>query len=226
MKQITAAYEKDGYFATDISVDTDLLKKSNALLFRVREGPRVRIRHIRFEGNTAFTAKQLLSKIKSNTYAFIFRPGVLSRQQIGEDIDRLRTFYRDRGYLDAQVGRKIDLSPDQKDAIVTFFIEEGRHYTVANIFIEGNTVYSESQIIETMPLKDRRHLHPPMAQSQPTSPRRLVRRLGITSNRVSRSTACFMKKNRRLTSWSGSTRATHTSSEHSPSVATSSRKTR
>ncbi len=153
IQQIKKAYEKAGYFATAVSVDKTSLDEKDALIFRIREGPRVRIRQIQFTGNRTFTDKQLRSKIQSNTYVFILRPGTLNRQQLDSDVARLREFYRDRGYLDAQVGREIRLSPDQQDAVVVFFVDEGRRYTVSTISTEGNTVFGLKQITETMPLK-------------------------------------------------------------------------
>ncbi len=153
LNQLKLAYEKAGYFATDVSYDKEQFKKSNVLKFHVREGPRVRVRQISFTGNTTFTAKQLRSKLQSDVYIPILRPGVLNRKQLDEDAARLREFYYDRGYLDAQVGRRIDLSPDQKDATVTFFIDQGRLYTVNDIRVEGNAIFSSPQIVEAMPLK-------------------------------------------------------------------------
>jgi outer membrane protein insertion porin family len=153
-QEIKRAYEKSGYFVTDVTVDQQALDESGILLYRIREGPKPKIRGIRFEGNSAFTDDQLDSKIKSNTYIFIFRKGELSRDQLDGDAARVRDFYHERGYLDAQVGRRIDLSPDQRSAVVVFFIQEGRRYTVDTIRVEGNQVFSTRQILETMALKE------------------------------------------------------------------------
>lgn len=153
IKQIRTAYEKAGYFATDVGLDQQQLEQTGVLTFRIREGPRVRVRKIEFEGATAFTAKQLRSKIQSNTYMLILRPGVLNRHELDSDAARLRGFYHDRGYLDAQVGRRISLSPDHQNAIVVFLIKEGRRYAVGDIRLEGHTVFSTAQLVEAMPLK-------------------------------------------------------------------------
>lgn len=152
-QEIKRAYERKGYFVTDIAVDEEALNESNILLYRVREGPKPRIREIRFEGNTSFEEKQLRSRIRSNTKMIIFRKGELSRDMLEADATQVRDFYRQNGYLDAQVGRRIDLSPDQKDAVVVFVVQEGQRYTVNQIRIEGNALFSEQQILESMTLK-------------------------------------------------------------------------
>lgn len=150
---IKRLYENKGFFLTDVQVDQELLNESGVLLFRVREGPKVRVRDITVEGNEVFSDKELQAQIKSKTYIFILRGGELSREKLDEDVDRVRNYYRDRGYLDAQVGRRIDLSPNQKDAVVVIFVDEGKQYTVDSIRIEGNELFPTDQILENMSLK-------------------------------------------------------------------------
>src|SRR5690606_27041438 len=97
----------------DVTVDEAQLAEQHILIYEVREGPRVRIRGIAFEGNQAYTAEQLEAQIRSEAYFPIFRKGTLNREQLDLDASSIRDFYQNRGYLDAQVGRRIDLSPDQ-----------------------------------------------------------------------------------------------------------------
>ncbi len=133
--RIVREYHNKGYFVADISIDRELLRDSNILVYRVREGPRVKIKGIRFEGNERYTHKQLKSKLRSKTYFPIFQKGDLNREQLDLDSSGVRDFYHARGYLDAQVGRRIDLSPNEKDAVVVFLIEEGQQYMVYQVRI-------------------------------------------------------------------------------------------
>ncbi len=137
LNRIIAEYQNKGYFVADISIDRELLKESNILIYRVREGPRVKIKGIRFEGNTRYTHKQLKSKLRSKEYFPILQKGDLNREQLELDSAGVRDFYRSRGFLDAQVGRRIDLSPNEKDAVVVFLIEEGQQYLVSRIRIQA-----------------------------------------------------------------------------------------
>ena len=136
LDRIIRAYQNKGYFVADIAIDRELLKESNILVYRVREGPKVKIRGIRFEGNTHYTRKQLKSKLRSKEYFPILQKGNLNREQLELDSSSLRDFYRSRGYLDAQVGRRIDLSPNEKDAVVVFLIQEGPQYLVYQVRIQ------------------------------------------------------------------------------------------
>lgn len=152
-QRIIEAYEQQGYFVVDVTVDEELLSEQNILIYRVREGPRVRIKQFRFEGNHNFTDGQLKSQIRSKVYFPIFEKGVLSREQLDLDAGRIRRYYNERGYLDAQVGRRIEISPNEKDAVVTFLIEENRRFRVNEIRVEGNEVFSDTQVIALMTLK-------------------------------------------------------------------------
>ncbi len=151
--RIKQAYEQKGYFVTDVTVDAQQLDETGVLIFRIREGPKVRLRKAMFEGNTVFSDKELKSKIRSSTYVFILRDGAVSREQLDRDAERIRDYYRERGYLDAQCGRRIQMSDDQRDADVVFVVEEGRLYTVDKIDVSGNELFSASQILESMTLK-------------------------------------------------------------------------
>ena len=152
-RQIVQAYEKKGYYLTDVVVDAAQLAETGVLIFRVREGPHVRIRRISFKGNTIFGDKELKSRIKSKAYVVILQPGALSRRQLDDDAAELRKYYRERGYHDAQVGRDVQMSANQKEAAVVFLIEEGGLFTVESIRVEGNEQFADAQILETMQLK-------------------------------------------------------------------------
>jgi len=145
-QRIREAYTEAGYFVADVQVDQQALKQQNVLIYRVREGPQVRIREIRFQGNTVFEDDTLEDQIKSNEYLIFLRDGILSRQQLELDAASIREFYRNRGYLDAQVGREIDLSPDQTEATVTFIIDEGDQYSVGGIEVENAGFFPKQQV--------------------------------------------------------------------------------
>ncbi|MEX2215364.1 MAG: outer membrane protein assembly factor BamA [Phycisphaeraceae bacterium] len=165
--RIKRAYEDAGYFQVDVTFDADALRERNLLTFQIREGPLASIHSIKFEGNKVFSDGELNSEIKSETYLLIFRKGHLSREVIDGDVARLRTYYRNHGYLECEVGRRVDISPDEKDAIVTFLINEGPLYTVGSIRVgkwemdkdgrpvltDSKLLFPQAQILENLGLK-------------------------------------------------------------------------
>jgi outer membrane protein insertion porin family len=153
-RQIIEKYREAGHYLADVQVDEEMLSDNQVLIYRVREGPRVKVRGVRFDGNETFTARQLKSKIRTRPYMFIFEKGELSEEQLQQDVGRLRDFYEQRGYLEARVGRRVELSADQKDAVVVFMIDEGPQYTVASIDfdIRGQAIFPEQEMRQAMQL--------------------------------------------------------------------------
>lgn len=152
-QRIVNVYKGNGHFFTSATWDEELLKDSRILLYQIREGPKVRVREIGFTGNAAFTDKQLRAQLLSKTYIPLIRAAPLSQEQLDTDAARLEEFYHTRGYLNARAGRDIQVSPDSEDAKVTFVVEEGRQFLVANIAVEGNETFPQQQIVESIALK-------------------------------------------------------------------------
>lgn len=135
--RIRELYRQRGNYLAEVSVDEKLLRQEGLLVFRIIEGPRVRVEAIEFVGNKAFTAAQLQSQIRSKTAIPLFRKGQLDEELIVDDVAALDRFYKGEGYVDVRIDRRIELSPDSKQAKIVFVIDEGRRYRLRNIVVEG-----------------------------------------------------------------------------------------
>lgn len=151
-RAIEALYRKRGHYLTSVTVDESELERAGVLIFRVIEGPRVRIRAIEFKGNHAFEDDQLHAEVETRTALILIRRGELDEEQLLDDVAALDRFYRDRGYIDVRVDRQIALSPDNTEAKVTFVIDEGEQYIFRHVRVERAedggplTVFSSAQI--------------------------------------------------------------------------------
>jgi len=157
-RAIEERYRERGNYLAAVTVDESSLNDSGILIFRIIEGPRVRIQEIRFNGNNAFTNDQLHAQIRTRTAIILFRRGALEPDILADDVAALSKFYRDRGYIDVRVDRQIDLSPDNAEAIVTFVIAEGPQYTLRHLRAsrpngEPLQVFALEQIAAMMELK-------------------------------------------------------------------------
>ncbi|MEO0474740.1 MAG: BamA/TamA family outer membrane protein, partial [Planctomycetota bacterium] len=132
-RAIEGAYAEKGHFAASVTYDEKALDEKRELIYRITEGPRVRVTELRFEGNEVFDDDQLSSQVGQDTWFWPFLGGYMDRTQLDIDVAAIRQYYQDRGYLNAQVGRRIDLSPRQNRAIVSFEINEGEQHTVRDI---------------------------------------------------------------------------------------------
>jgi len=142
-------YRDAGYTDVRVSVDEAALE-TGRVVYLITEGPRVRITAIRFQGNETYSSRQLKSKIGSKTYIWLFRRGQYSESQIQDDITALRNFYISQGFLDVQVGRTLQFSPDRQKLTVTFLIQEGQRYRIRSINVRGNERFDAEQILAQM----------------------------------------------------------------------------
>lgn len=151
--RIKELYRNRGHYLVEVTVDESRLKESGVVIFRILEGPRVRIRDIAFVGNSTFQAKQLQAQIKTKPWFFLFVKGNIDEQQIVDDVAAIDKFYRDRGFVDVRVDRRIELTPDQKEAKLVFVITEGRQYRVRSVRLEGPSGEDLSQVFNAEQLR-------------------------------------------------------------------------
>ncbi len=159
-RAIEELYRQKGFYQARVEVDEQELEEG-VILFRVREGQRIRVTQIRFEGNDSFAPREIRTVIESKTSG-LFKKGPLDEETLERDIVSIVNFYRDRGHLDVRADREITTSPDGREAIVTFVIEEGPRYTLRDLSVRylpdglpegGQGAISTEQALGLMALK-------------------------------------------------------------------------
>ncbi|NIA06059.1 MAG: outer membrane protein assembly factor BamA [Actinobacteria bacterium] len=149
-EDIAAHYRQVGFHRVQVTAETDLLAGQGLVVYQITEGPRTRVRKVIFEGNRQVSSRKLRSKIRTKPYSFIFSAGVFDEQLIKDDVTELRLYLREKGYLDAQVARWYDFSPDQKWATVVFNISEGPLYKIRQVRFEGLDKFSSQELLELL----------------------------------------------------------------------------
>ncbi len=149
VRTLQKLYEKTGFSQADINYQVDIDKESNKarVQFLVNEGRRLRIKDILIKGNTAFSDKRIL-KIMKTKHAWFFNAGVLKDEVLSEDIERIKSFYRNAGFAD--VAAEYEIKPDVSRPYllyITVRIQEGKKYLVGNIVIRGNKDIPEKEIL-------------------------------------------------------------------------------
>ncbi|MDD5432809.1 MAG: outer membrane protein assembly factor BamA [Candidatus Omnitrophica bacterium] len=142
-------YEKIGFSQVQIDYNVSLDKETNKakVLFNVVEGKKVRIQEIIISGNKSFKSARILRLLKTKR-AWFFNAGVLKDDVIKEDMERLKTFYRDNGFSDVTLSYEV--KPDLKKSYllnVYINIVEGKKYSIGNVVISGNKYIKEKEII-------------------------------------------------------------------------------
>lgn len=143
-QDIERAYAIEGYTEAQVTADLSEVAETGQLFLRVREGSRLRVTGIRFEGNDVFTDRQLRSQVELGTYKPVFNKGRFDEQKAEEDVLTLIQFYRDRGYVDVRAGwQRID-APNNREVIVVYHVAEGERYTVRDVLVE----YADQGLVE------------------------------------------------------------------------------
>ncbi|HEX4052964.1 MAG TPA: POTRA domain-containing protein [Tepidisphaeraceae bacterium] len=147
---IERLYSDKNYPYAHVTWSPAELQKSGVVFFHIVEGPQVRIRKIDFIGNNTFSAWKLKDQIKTGSYIFIFNPGKYDPELLDEDVASLIRFYRDMGFFDVRVGRKISRSPDMTEMQITFVIDEGVRYVIDQVLFQGNLAVPEGTLRMTL----------------------------------------------------------------------------
>lgn len=153
VEKIRKIYEEEGYTQTEVTPVTERLNEGHAkLTFLIKEGPRAYIQVIRFLGNHAFSEKVLKKQIETSSYFFltswVTESGRLKEDLLEGDVERIREFYLNRGYLNIRVDRpKVTRIDQSRWFEVTFPLEEGMPFSISEVRHEGNGVLSTSQLI-------------------------------------------------------------------------------
>src|SRR5512139_3312362 len=116
---------------------TELERNRVAVSFDVVEGDVSKIRQINIVGNKDYSESELLDLMKLTTptmWTWITSNDQYSKQKLSGDLEVMRSFYLDSGYLEFAVdSTQVSISPDKKDIFITINISEGPKYTVSDI---------------------------------------------------------------------------------------------
>lgn len=152
-EDILQKYRQAGYYYVTVELDERVLASERRAVYRIVEGPRVRVRHIRFEGQRSYGARRLRMSVQSKTYVWIFRTGALDEEQAERDALGLQRFYHDEGFLDARVAYRLEFDPVRRaDVDLVFVIEEGLRYRVQEITFAGNEVFGADRLLGALRL--------------------------------------------------------------------------
>lgn len=119
----------------------DLERNRVAVSFNVEEGSASKIRRINIVGNQAYSEGDLLDVMQLTTpgmFTWFSKNDQYSKQKLSADMESLRTFYMNAGYMDFNIeSTQVSISPDKKDIFITLNISEGGKYTVSGVKIAG-----------------------------------------------------------------------------------------
>ena len=126
------------------SLDTtveDLPRNRVAIRIDIEEGKSSGIRHINIVGNTIFDEEQLLDQLElkhPSLFSFYRNDDKYAREKLSGDIEKLESYYRDRGYVEFEIdSTQVAITPDRRQVYITLSIEEGDKYTIKEVNLVG-----------------------------------------------------------------------------------------
>ena len=117
------------------------------LLYIIDEGPRMRIRSVKFSGNRGIKTSSLKKAVKTKTRRWLIRPAYYTEEKVAADVANLERIYFSRGYLNSSIKAL-------GESNITFIIDEGPRYEVGSIVLRGNTKFDREKLLtgfELMP---------------------------------------------------------------------------
>jgi outer membrane protein insertion porin family len=156
IKAIENLYKEKNYQQVKIVYKVEPLANNQAdLVIRIEEGHKIKIKTIRFKGNTAFDSKKLkknMSTSEKGFFSWLTSSGELNREDLDQDISKLADFYQNNGYIQAKVGEPaIEYEGDW--IYITIKIEEGPRFRVGNVNVEGDLIFSKKELIDKLKIK-------------------------------------------------------------------------
>lgn len=154
-RRIEDLYHEKGYYNAQADWDRQELEDNGIVLFRITEGQKLRVTDIRFEGVESVPRGEVRRRVKTKE-AFLFLKAPLDDEQLDEDVASIYNFYRDHGFLDVRVDRRIQPAPNNREAILTFFVDEGPLYHLGDVLIESpdeSPRFSPEQLAAILPMR-------------------------------------------------------------------------
>ena len=157
-QELKRQYLSKGMYAAAVQTTVTPLERNRVgISIAVTEGPVAKIRGINIVGAQAFTESELLGLFVLRTPGWLTwytQADRYSRERLGADLETLRSFYLNRGYLDfALESTQVAITPDRRDIYITINISEGETYTVSEVSLAGQLLVPREELETLIQLK-------------------------------------------------------------------------
>ena len=151
VQELTEQYQARSKYAVKIEPKVRQLPRGRvAIDLDISEGRSSRIKQIDIVGNKIYSDKQLVSLFDTSTprwNSWLTKSDQYDRDKLQADIDRLESFYRDRGFMDfAVTSTQVSLSPDRKWIYLTVNMDEGKVYRVKGYQLQGDLIVPRTEL--------------------------------------------------------------------------------
>jgi outer membrane protein insertion porin family len=148
---LTDQYFSRGKYAVQVKTDVvDVPGNKVKISIEVVEGKRAKIRQINVVGDTIYKEDDLVKEFELKTpnwLSWYRQDDRYSRESLQGDLEKLRSYYQDRGYANFDIeSTQVAIAPEKDDIFITINVKEGEVYTVGEVKIAGKMVVPEAQL--------------------------------------------------------------------------------
>ncbi len=149
--ELERQYIAQGRYNASVDTEvTELPRNRVGIKIVIDEGSAASVRHINIVGNEIFTDKELMEGFEmktSNWLSWMSSDDKYSREKLTGDVEKLRSYYLDRGYLNFSIdSSQVSISDDNESIFVTLNVTEGEKFEVGSTSVVGEMVVSEEEL--------------------------------------------------------------------------------
>ncbi len=155
-EKIKAMYAEEGYFLAAVNpmIESDGLEAK--VVFKIDEGPAVKVKRVTFIGNRFFSSKKLkgfMSTSEVGMFSILSGSGKFNEFVFHNDLAIIMGKYFDNGFINADiVDQRVLLSEDKKWFYITIAVTEGEQFSVGNLDVKGEVLTTKEDLLEKLKL--------------------------------------------------------------------------
>lgn len=158
-QRIKALYEDHGYYLANIVPVLRKVREDIATLtYIIEEGPVVKIKKITIDGAKGIPERKVKKVMKTKErgfFSFITRSGYYRKDEVRNDIERIKDLYLNNGYIKVAVSNpELILSENKKTLEIRITVQEGEKYSISAVEIEGYRNFSEEELRRLITIKE------------------------------------------------------------------------
>ncbi len=159
-RELEGVYQSQGRYSASIDTEVEEVDEGRVQVnININEGEVAKIRQINIVGNEAFDDETLRGVFELNDrpgrFFGWFSSDEYSREALSGDIERLRSFYLDRGYVNFDVtSTQVSIGPEKSEIFITLNVDEGAQYRVGNIRFVGDLQISENEARQLLTVEE------------------------------------------------------------------------
>ena len=150
-QELRRQYYSRGKYGLTIESDVKELSRNRvSVTLKIAEGKVAKIKQINIVGNKAFEDDVLIKNFElgtSNLLSFYTKNDQYSKQKLSADLERLRSYYMDRGYINFDIdSTQVSITPDKKEIYITINVKEGEIFSVNEVKLTGKTIVPPEEL--------------------------------------------------------------------------------